>query len=135
MASWQEIDRIRKDPAAMRALAKRLSKSANEGFTPWETSFLESIALKVDTEQFSSRQAEKLLEIRDDSDILDTYRGFSLKALLKNCREAHLDLSEADEEWILEIPEGTTTLKRRQARHLLRCARVLRFIDQEEDAA
>ncbi len=135
MASWREIDRIRKDPEGFRALATRLLKLPNEGFTEWETMFLESISLNRELKEFTTRQGEKLLQIRDDTELVTTCRDFSVKTLLHGCYEARLDLSEADEEWIVEIHErNSVSIKRRYIGRLMRCARQLGLIEQEEAA-
>jgi hypothetical protein len=68
MASWREIDRIRKDPAAMRALAAHLMRLPNADLTEWEIKFLDSISGDRTGGEFTTRQSEKLLQIRDDSE-------------------------------------------------------------------
>ena len=52
MASWREIDRIRKAPAEFHAVAKRLVNLGAE-LTEWESTFVESIC--NDTETGNSR--------------------------------------------------------------------------------
>ncbi|MGD0334914.1 MAG: hypothetical protein ABSA90_16920 [Xanthobacteraceae bacterium] len=63
-ASWQEIDRLRKDPAAFRALANRLLNLGVE-LTDWERTFLESVCNGPDFQKFTTRQTETLLQLRD----------------------------------------------------------------------
>ena len=55
MASWREIDRIRKDPAAMRALAAHLMRLPNADLTEWEIKFLDSISEDRTGEEFTTR--------------------------------------------------------------------------------
>ena len=132
MASWHEIDRLRKDPQAFRRLAKRLLDLANEDFTEWETAFLESIALRTDVNEFTTRQSEKLLQIRDDTETVTTYQGFSIKALLDGCSQARSDLSEADEQWIGDMrARSDRSIKRRHVARLVRCARHLNLIEAD----
>ena len=137
MASWREIDRIRKDPTAMRALAAHLLKLPNAELTEWEIKFLESISADRTGEEFTTRQAEKLMQIRDDSEYISEigYARLSVKILIANCQMGHLDLREGDAEWILGFPKRTTSIKRRDASRLLRRARDLNNIDEDEDAA
>ena len=131
MASWREIDRIRKAPAEFRALAKRLLNFGAE-LTEWESTFLESICIDRHSEEFTTRQSEKLLQIRDDYETLTEFHGFSVKIMLRQCRDAHLDLSEADEEWILkQFQRSQTTMRRKDIGRLMRCARELRVIEEK----
>jgi hypothetical protein len=136
MASWREIDRIRKDPTAMKALAAYLLRLPNGELTEWEIKFLESISSDRTSEEFTTRQAEKLMQIRDDSEYVFEigYARLSVKILIADCQLGHLDLREDDEPWILAFPKGTASIKRRYVGRLLRCARDLKNID-EEDAA
>ena len=135
MTSWREIDRIRKDPTAMWALAAFLLSLSDAELTEWEIKFLESISTDRTTEEFTTRQAEKLIQIRDDTESVSEigYARLSVRILIENCQLGRLDLREDDEEWILGFPKGTTTIKRRHVGRLLRCARELNQID--EDAA
>jgi len=78
MASWKEIDRIRKEPKAFRALAKGLRAQFSDDLTDWEKDFLEGIAGRVEKEEFTTRQSEKLLQIRDDyTSVSELPGGFS----------------------------------------------------------
>lgn len=132
MATWREIDRVRKDPDGFRAIAARLLKLPDHGMTSWEVDFLESISLDRGKDEYSTRQSEKLLQIRDDAESITTYRGFSVKKLIQDCYEARLDLEESDEQWIEQL-KGRIEVKRRHIGRLLKCARALGNI--EKDAA
>jgi hypothetical protein len=136
MASWREIDRIRKDPTAMRALAAYLLRLPNAELTEWEIKFLESISSDRTSEEFTTRQAEKLTQIRDDTEEVSEigYQRLSVKILIADCQMGHTDLSEDNEAWILGFSKGTTSIKRKHVGRLLRCARDLNNID-DEDAA
>jgi hypothetical protein len=133
MASWQEIDRIRKDAKGFRALAKGLRTHIAE-LTDWERDFLTSINDQSDKDEFTTRQSEKLLQIRDDYVSVTEIRGsFSVKLILRQCYEARLDLSEDDEAWIVQrFEQSPTTLRRRHAGRLRRCARELGLIEDDE---
>jgi len=84
MASWREIDRIRKAPAEFRAVAKRLLNLGAE-LTEWESIFVESICNDTETKEFTTRQSEKLLQIRDDYETITTFHGFRVETLLDKC--------------------------------------------------
>jgi len=133
MASWKEIDRIRKDPKGFRALAKGL-RAHISALTDWEKDFLTSINNQSDKEEFTTRQSEKLLQIRDDYESITEMRGgFSVKIILRQRREARCDLSEDDEAWILQrFEESQTTIRRKYAGRLRRCAGELGLIEDDE---
>ena len=135
MASWREIERIRKSPDDFRRLAHSLLASAGD-LTEWESDFLESVTRRAAQRRFdlpecySLRQSEKLLEIRDGRIPVDTVRGFSVVTLVKKCYEARLDLSEDDEIWIAALHAARAfAIKRRDASRLLRLAEQLCIID------
>jgi len=139
MASWREIDRIRKDPTAMRALAAYLLRLPKAELTEWEIKFLESISGDLASEEFTTRQAEKLMQIRDDSEEVSEigYQRLSVRILIQDCKIGYLDLFALDEEkaeWVKAFPAGTSKIKRKYIGRLLRCARMLNNVD-DEDAA
>jgi hypothetical protein len=93
MASWKEIERIRKDPASVRRIAKLvLGIGINADLlTEWEIEFLEP---KTHCrEELTTRQGEKLLEIRDNIEMVDKVGyGFSVRILFNKCHMARRDL-------------------------------------------
>ena len=128
--NWREIERIRKNPDAFRSLAKAMT--ALRDLTEWEMAFLESIQ-KVRTEEFTNRQGEKLLEIRDQNESIKTFSGFSVAALLKGCLEGRADLSEDDESWITSTcVTDKFSVKRRGIGRLMRCAAQLGLVEVAE---
>jgi hypothetical protein len=132
MASWREIDRVRKDRQAVADIAKRLLSLPASEFTDWELDFLRSIRRPRNVEEFTTRQAEKLLQIRDDIEEVTEVFGFSVKLLLKGCVEARLDLSEGDEEWVLARSHANSvSIRRKHVGRLLRCARELSLLEEE----
>ncbi len=131
MASWREIDRIRKAPAEFRALAKRLLNLGAE-LTDWESIFLELIRNDTETKEFTTRQSEKLLQIRDDYETLTKFQGFSVEILLDKCWLARLDLSEGQEERLKKLRERSrVSVRRREIAFLMRCARQLEIIEDD----
>ena len=135
MASWREIDRVRKDPQAVRTIAKALLKLPGTDFTDWEIDFLQSMARHYGSDEFTTRQGEKLLQIRDDAQYVTEFLGFNVRLLLKGCWDGRLDLTEADEVWIGQMRgEREDAIKRRHIGRLLRCARELNLIEEEAAA-
>jgi hypothetical protein len=53
--------------------------------------------------------------------------------LLRQCREARLDVSESDEAWIEGLLDGSNgiSIKRKHVGRLLKCARQLHIIEEE----
>jgi hypothetical protein len=75
------------------------------------------------------------LQIRDGIQSVETFRGFSIKALLAGCFEARNDLSEDDEQWIASICTiSMNSIKRTQAGRLMRCAAQLGLVDDAVSA-
>jgi hypothetical protein len=113
MASWREIDRIRKAPAEFRAVAKRLLNLGAE-LTEWESIFVESICNETATNEFTTRQSEKLLQIRDDYETITTFHGFSVNALLDKYWLGRCDLSEGQEQKLQKMREQSHVSVRRK---------------------
>jgi hypothetical protein len=132
MQDYKEIDRIRKDLVAVRSLAKRLLELPHADWNDWEIDFLQHMARHKGPDPITTRQGEKLLELRDDAEYYSSVRGFSVQSLIKNCWLARDDLdSEADRKFIEQLEEtNCLSVKRRQLRKLLACARELGEIEQ-----
>ncbi len=129
MSSWREISAIGKDPVRVRNSAKGLLAAYRADLTDWELDFLDSVLQRSEQdENLTTRQAEKLVEIRDSLKHYSTIDGLSVRRLIENCWMARLDLSESDEDFINRV-RGCGSLRRSDAQRLLRCARQLYLID------
>ncbi|WP_149804009.1 hypothetical protein [Mesorhizobium sp. NFR06] len=108
--------------------------SEREALTEWETGFVESIIGYVDDE-LTTRQVEKLLEVRDSLVLVAEHRGCNVSRLVRNCYESRLDLNEDDEDWIVELyANGHRSIRRGQVGRLMRCARQLGLIEENSAA-
>ena len=99
MASWIEIDRIRKDPRVFKPLAGHLLADANHASerSEFATEFLESIS-RSDREELTTRQGEILLELRNEGQRDFTIGdGISVEILIEKCFLARLELSDDDD--------------------------------------
>lgn len=135
MASWREINDIAKDPVRMRGLAEHLLAVFREQLTEWELNFLQSLLVRgAADETLTTRQAEKLVEIRDDLQKFPTFRGYSVKNLMPKCWIGRLDLDEPDKEFIERMCDAFS-LNRRDWYHLLSCARQLFLVDSDGEFA
>lgn len=131
MADWRAIERIRKDARAFRSLARDLTDHSLDSLSEWEVTFLESIDRAVDRDEFTMRQAEKLLQIRDGIVRTETLPGgFSVRIVLDNVWQARADLSEAEERWIAFLrTESLTTVLAKDAGRVLKLAARLGLIE------
>jgi hypothetical protein len=132
MQDYKEIDRLRKDLAAPRSLAKRLLELPHADWSDWEIDFLQHMTRHKGPDPITTRQCEKLVELRDDAEYYLSVRGFSVQSLIKNCWLARDELdSEDDRKFIERLKETSySRVKRRQLRKLLACARELGAIEQ-----
>lgn len=77
MASWIEIDRVRKDPPTFKSIAKRLLDDSNFERTDFSDDFLENV-MHWKRNELSTRQGEVLLELRDEAELHFHYKGLSI---------------------------------------------------------
>jgi hypothetical protein len=128
MADYREIVEIQKDPARARSIAQFLSTLDDMEWTDWELDFLASIGSR--REELSTRQGEKLIDLRDESAWYTAVDGFSLKTLIDRCHLYRDELADHDAAFIERLrASGATRLRRKDARRLLRCARTLGEIE------
>ena len=132
MQDYREIDRIRKDTVAVRSLAKRLLNTQNRDWNDWELDFLEHMARHRGPNPITTRQGEKLIELRDGAEYHSSMQGFSVVSLITNCWLARDDLnSEQDRKFIEELKAtGASAIRRRQLGKLLACARELGEVEK-----
>jgi hypothetical protein len=97
MQDYKEIDRIRKNLVAVRSLAKRLLDLPRADWNGWEIDFLQHMARHKGSDPITTRQCEKLLELRDDAEYYSSVRGFSVQSLIKSCWHARDDLDSEDD--------------------------------------
>jgi hypothetical protein len=124
---WRDLGFLRRDPPAIRAMAKGLLMLDEDVFADWELDILDASA--VCNDEISPQEARRLVAIRDAVAWHQTAGGFSVKHLIDGCYQARYDLDEADEAWIADVrAEHESLIRGREAGRLLRCARELRLI-------
>ncbi len=130
MPNWKEISRIAKDPGAVRLLAKSLLRMSEMEWNVWEVAFLENMSTQQ--EPLTTRQSEKLLEIRDAAQYFSAYDGFNIDTLIGTCWMARLDLNDEDDIAFIERlkESGAKSIRRRQVKRLFRCCRELSILEQ-----
>jgi hypothetical protein len=81
--------------------------------------------------RLTSRQAEKLFEIRDATELHRDISGISVRNLIARCYEARLDLDEGDEEFIERLwRTGVIELRRNDLSRLRRCSKQLGELEE-----
>ena len=128
MASYKEMLALGRDPARVRAVARRLLASA-EDWTEWERDFLEGLVAEYGSDVLTPRQHEKLVELRDGAEYVCTIEGFDVSFLIEKCWLGRLDVDYEDDVAFIEQERGSTSIKRRHVERLLRCCRNLGVID------
>jgi hypothetical protein len=128
MADYREILSLQKDPAHARAIAQVLSGSTDMEWTDWELDFLDGIAARQ--QELTTRQGEKLVELRDQATWYTRVEGFSLRTLVARCHLCCDQLAPEDAAFIERLEAAKAArLRRKDARRLLRCARTLGEIE------
>ena len=95
MASWIEIDRVRKDPKVFKPLAKHLLADTDyaQARSECATDFLENIS-RYRSDELTTRQGEVLLELRDEAKVyFKIGDGLSVEILIEKFYHARTDLS------------------------------------------
>jgi hypothetical protein len=124
VTDYREINALQKDSQRARNLATFLCKLKDIDWTDWELDFLENMSGR--TEDLTTRQGEKLVELRDASMWYQTIEGFSLRLLVEKCCCGQLGLSDQDAEFFEHVKSsGARKFRRRDAARILRCARQL----------
>jgi len=95
MASWIEIDRVRKDSGAFKPLAKRLLNDPSFERSEFADGFLENV-INWKRDELTTRQGELLLELRDEAEIHHHYKGLSIPMLIDKCFASRFELDEGD---------------------------------------
>jgi hypothetical protein len=129
MSSYREMDAIGRDRPKFVLMAKQCLLFPD--LAEREKRFLQDLISGNEMMggapvQLSTRQAEWLFGIRDEHELhTKLYGGFSVVSLIQRVYEARLDLSEADEDWIVKIWSRRPVvdrLRRRDIAILRRCA-------------
>jgi hypothetical protein len=131
MTDWRKINEISKDPQTVRSLAGKLLKLPYASWPEHNRKFLEDMAKQ--REPITTRQAEYLIELRDETELHQVAGGFSVESLIEDCwrhREAnrHRGLSDENSDFI-ERMRGKSALPRPRLRRLFACCRELGLIE------
>ena len=131
MADYRDIVSLQKNPARARAVAQGLSMVDDMAWTDWELDFLASVGARH--EDLTTRQGEKLIELRDEATWYTAVEGFSLATLIARCHLLRNELGVPDAAFVERLQaSGATRLRRKDARRLLRCARGLGEIEPHQ---
>lgn len=134
MATELELSRVRKDPAEWRGIVKRLLEIADrDGVDHRHLVLIESLNAQTERIELSYRQAEWLLDARDDSEFVSTYFNFSIKLLLKDCFENRFGIDDEDDhKWVERTKsECLVRLRKMHARRLFYIAVTLGVVESD----
>jgi hypothetical protein len=102
MTDYREINALQRDPPRARALTQYLLTLEQVQWSDWETDFLDTMSV-IDSD-LSTRQAEKLVELRDNTVVYKFVEGLSLRVLIENCYVYRDELSsEHDQEFLVRL--------------------------------
>jgi len=131
MTNWQEINQISKDPQAVLSLAQRLLKLPYATWSEYNRIFLEDRTNQ--REPLTTRQAEYLIELRNETELYSVVGGFSVSSLVEDCwRNREPDRRHGlndDNCHFIERIRGKTALPRPHLRRLFACCRKLGLIE------
>ena len=136
MASWREIERVRKSPSNFKPLAAHLLCLPDGNWWEYAERFLRDVSSYPHPE-LNTRQAEFLLKLRDDKAThFKIGNGFSVTILMRKCFQARFDLEdERDIEFIESLHEsGRTFVTGRQLGWFVRICKQLGEIEGYVDA-
>ena len=83
MANYRDINALAKEPKRVRSTASFLLTLADAEWSDWELDFLEGMSEHAD--ELSTRQAEKLAELRDDAVRYMSASGFRFETIINAC--------------------------------------------------
>ncbi len=131
MADWKEVNRILKDPTAVRSLASRLLKTPDYEWSERAGGFLDDMKGLPDGHVLTTRQGEFLADLRDEVEQVSKYRGFRIGILIERCFLNRLDLTNDDDiEFIERVKQlGKTSIRKAWLGRLLKCCRELGEIE------
>jgi hypothetical protein len=105
MASWREIDRVRKDPGAFKSLANEILARRDQqlcNLSEFAEDFLHGIS-RWRGPELSSRQGEVLLGLRDETAMHFDIRGLSVRTLIERCFQVRFELDLSDRERVEDL--------------------------------
>jgi hypothetical protein len=135
MASWNEIERVRRSPKTFKPLAAQLLKLPDGDWWEYADRFLRDVS-EYRYPELNTRQAEYLLKLRDDkAKHFKIGDGFSVAILVEKCFQARLDLDdERDTEFIESLrAAGRTYVTGRQLGWFARICKQLGEIESYFD--
>jgi hypothetical protein len=114
MASWTEIDRIRKNPKTFKPLAAHLLNLSDGNWWDYAERFLRDVS-KYPYPELNTRQAEFLLKLRDDrATHFKIGDGFTVSILIEKCFQARFDLDDDRDIEFIESLHSRTFVTGRQ---------------------
>jgi hypothetical protein len=131
MTDYKELNALQRDIRRCKRLAQSLLAMPDMEWDAWPVTFFNSIVRQVDERLADKRkdpltilQAQKLVELRDETIWHEAPAGFSIKALVSDCLSAQHLLEEDEAEFLKRHHAAQSTkLRRREIYFLFHCAR------------
>ncbi len=132
MANYRDINALAKEPKRVRSTASFLLTLTDAEWSDWELDFLEGMSKHDD--ELSTRQAEKLVELRDDAVRYTSASGFRFATIITACWRNRFDLESDDDIAFIELlkDNGEVALRRRDAMRLRQSAEELGEIEPDQ---
>lgn len=128
---YRELSNLAANPARVRGTAAMIKALLAERITDWQMEFLSKMERFEGPDRLSTRQCETLVSLRDQAFRRSKVAGYSAARLVRLLFEARLDLSEKDEEFVVELHEQgeSVALSNPEWRYVFALCRELHIID------
>ncbi|MFT4251184.1 MAG: hypothetical protein QM608_01700 [Caulobacter sp.] len=131
MASWREIEAIKKDRALAGRVVAGVLALGEDVLSAWELQFCGELEKRLRERGLTTGEAESLLQIRGKRQLIRIFDGFSIKSLISDCYDGRADLSERDDERIVRLKAvSPDAIRQDRLPWLLYCARRLGLLDE-----
>lgn len=121
MGALFDVARKAKDFKFFRELAAQLLDLEHSDWTEWEWEWLAAMVSKPASYEASDKEREKLAQIYFYSESCSGHDGVTVEQMVKSCHRYHLDFSEEDSDFIVELHQrNARTARKRQLRRLVR---------------
>jgi hypothetical protein len=121
MAMMIDVANKAKNARFFRELAAYLQHLKYNDWTEWEWEWLGQMARKPDSYEHSDTERAKLAQIYSYSRLRSGHDGCSVIDMVRACHRYHLDFTEEDSDFIVELhTRGARSIRQRQLRRLVR---------------
>jgi hypothetical protein len=121
MAMMIDVANKAKNSKFFRKLAAELQQLECNDWTEWEWEWLGQMASKSDSYEHSETERAKLAQIYSYSRLRSGHDGCSVIDMVRACYRYHLDFTEEDSDFIIDLHKrGARSVRTRELRRLVR---------------